>query len=172
MNKKITTLTFTLAEFTLQITYAQLEVQTLSLLWTYWHLFRPRHNNFVTLTYLFLMDTEGHLQKFNTVEPLYNGHFGDRGKWLCSEVAVVGRLQQEWMYGLSAKKVKWPLKRGSHCREVETRVNVWTVHQKSGLCREVETRVNVWTVPHKSGCSREVETRVNVWTVRRKKWPS
>ena len=56
------------------------------------------------------------------------------------------------MYGLSAKKVKWPLKRGSHCREVET-------------------RVTVWTVPHKSGCSREVETRVNVWTVRRKKWP-
>ena len=23
------------------------------------------------------------------------------------------------------------------CREVETRVNVWTVHQKSGHCEEV-----------------------------------
>ena len=41
------------------------------------------------------------------------------------------------MYGLSAKKVKWPLKRGSHCREVETRVNVWTVCQNNGHCREV-----------------------------------
>ena len=26
---------------------------------------------------------------------------------------------------------------GQHCREVQTRVNVWTVCQKKGLCREV-----------------------------------
>ena len=26
---------------------------------------------------------------------------------------------------------------GRHCREVQTRVNVWTVCQKKGLCREV-----------------------------------
>ena len=35
-----------------------------------------------------------------------------------------------------AVEERWPLWRGSGCREVETRVNVWTVHQKRG-CREV-----------------------------------
>ena len=40
----------------------------------------------------------------HTVEPLYNGHLGDRRKW--------------------------PLWRGGRCREVETRVNVWTVCPK------------------------------------------
>ena len=46
-----------------------------------------------------------------TVEPLVNGHLGDRRKW--------------------------PLLRGGHCREVETSVNVWNVRQKNGCCREV-----------------------------------
>ena len=32
---------------------------------------------------------------------------------------------------------KWPLWRGGRCREVETRVNVWTVRQKNGHCGEV-----------------------------------
>ena len=57
------------------------------------------------------------------------------------------------------------------CREVETRVNVWTVRQKRDRCREVEIRINVWTVRQKSGRCREVETRVSVWIVRQKKWP-
>ena len=43
-------------------------------------------------------------KKENAVEPLYNGHLGDRREW--------------------------PLQRGGHSREVETRVNVWTVRQK------------------------------------------
>ena len=34
---------------------------------------------------------------------------------------------------------KWPLKRGGHCKEVETRFSVWTISQekKNGRCREV-----------------------------------
>ena len=37
---------------------------------------------------------------------------------------------------------------GGHCREVETRVNVWTVHQKKGRCIEVAVIISRggWTV--------------------------
>ena len=42
----------------------------------------------------------------STVEPLHNGHFGDRKK-----VKVVERFKQESVYGLSAKK-------SGCCREV------------------------------------------------------
>ena len=44
----------------------------------------------------------------STVEPLHNGHLGDRQK-----VKVVERFKQESVYGLSTKKVtlveRWPL---------------------------------------------------------------
>ena len=50
------------------------------------------------------------------------------------------------------------------CREVEARLNVWTVRQKRWLlssgvrCREVQTRVNVWhgLSAKRGGCCREV----------------
>ena len=42
---------------------------------------------------------------YYTVEPLYNGHFGERRKL--------------------------PLQRGGRCREVETRANVWTVRRQA-----------------------------------------
>ena len=45
-----------------------------------------------------------------TIVPLYNGHLGERRKWTL---------------------------RGGRCREVETRVNVWTIRQKKGYCRVV-----------------------------------
>ena len=37
------------------------------------------------------------------------------------------------------------LYRGDRCREVETRVNVWTVRQNNGRCREV-TAVEGWSL--------------------------
>ena len=37
------------------------------------------------------------------------------------------------------------LYRGDRCREVETRVNVWTVRQKNGRCREVAA-VERWSL--------------------------
>ena len=43
--------------------------------------------------------------------------------------------------------------------------------EQSGRCRDVETRVNVWSVRQISSLCRDVETRVSVWTVRQKKWP-
>ena len=64
----------------------------------------------------------------HTIEPLYNGHLGDRRKW--------------------------PLWRGGRCREVKTRVNVWTVCPKkmavvqrwpiSGLVRLYLNYNKVW----------------------------
>ena len=44
--------------------------------------------------------------------------------------AIVEWFKQESMYGMSAKN-------SGRCREVLTRVNVWTVRQKNGHCREV-----------------------------------
>ena len=40
-------------------------------------------------------------QVCDTVKPLYNGHLGDRRKW--------------------------PLQRDGRCKEVQTRVNLWTI---------------------------------------------
>ena len=39
------------------------------------------------------------------------------------KVAIVEKFKQESMYGLSFKK-------SGHCREISSRVNVWTVLQK------------------------------------------
>ena len=55
------------------------------------------------------------LRLIATIEPLHNGHLGDRRieSGHCRELAVVERLKNEWMYGLSAKKMavleRWPL---------------------------------------------------------------
>ena len=57
------------------------------------HFLPSRHTAFYPLSKEF-PNSEKH-----TVEPLYNGHLGDRRKW--------------------------PLWRGGRCREVKTRVNVW-----------------------------------------------
>ena len=50
-------------------------------------------------------------------------------------MAVVKRLTQESIYGLSAGRKmaveeRWSLYRGGRCKEVETRFSVWTVSAK------------------------------------------
>ena len=60
----------------------------------------------------------------STVEPLYNGHLGNRRKS--------------------------PLLRVDRCREVEKRVDVWTVHQKrERWFREVAVSGGSTVVPKK-----------------------
>ena len=51
----------------------------------------------------------------------------------CREVAVVKKLKQDSVYGLSAKK------KNGRCKEVKTRFSVWTVSakKKKNHCREV-----------------------------------
>ena len=59
--------------------------------------------------------TKGHLNPYYTVKPLYNGHLGRKEQsGSCRQVAVVERLKQEWLYGLSAETKmavveRWPL---------------------------------------------------------------
>ena len=45
----------------------------------------------------------------------------------CREVAVVKKLKQDLVYGLSAKK------KNGRCKEVETRFSVWTVRQEKKM---------------------------------------
>ena len=54
--------------------------------------------------------------KSTTAETLYNDPLGTEESGHCREAALVERLKQEWMYGLSTKKMavieRWPLWRG------------------------------------------------------------
>ena len=83
--------------------------------------------------------------------------------------ATLGTEESGHCREVEAKVNVWTVRqKNGHCREVEAKVNVWTVRQKNGHCREVEAKVNVWTVRQKNGHCREVEAKVNVWTVRQK----
>ena len=85
------------------------------------HFLPSRHTAFYPLSKEF-PKSEKHI----TVEPLYNGHVGDRRKWplwrggRCREVTAV---KQEWMYDCLPKKMaiveRWPVSGGSTVPELQ-----------------------------------------------------